>query len=112
MTFALAACASSSSSPSARSSGTSDASSPTAAAGRTISFTATDGVRLTGVLYGTGTTAVVLSNMGDNDPKLWHAFAPVLAHRGYLVLTYSYRFPRNASSFDSDIAVRQVNITR
>jgi pimeloyl-ACP methyl ester carboxylesterase len=111
MTFALAACASSSS-PSARSSGTPNASSPTAAAGRTISFTATDGVRLTGVLYGTGTTAVVLSNMGDNDPKLWDAFAPVLAHRGYLVLTYSYRYPRNASSFDSDMAAHTVDDLR
>src|SRR3954466_15910326 len=59
--------------------------------GRQVSFTATDGFRLSGRQYGGGRTAVVLSNMGDNDPSLWESFAPKLAERGYLAMTYSYR---------------------
>jgi pimeloyl-ACP methyl ester carboxylesterase len=82
------------------------------ATGRTISFTATDGVRLSGTLYGAGTTAVVLSNMGDNDPDRWAAFAPQLADRGYLVLTYSYRYPRDTSAFDSTMANHTVDDLR
>jgi pimeloyl-ACP methyl ester carboxylesterase len=108
----LAACASST--PSAKS-GTPAASGPSvspAAAGRLISFTATDGVRLAGRVYGSGTTAVVLSNMGDNDPALWDAFAPKLADRGYLVLTYSYRYPINTSDFDSAMAAHTVDDLR
>jgi esterase/lipase len=63
-------------------------------------------------LYGAGTTAVVLSNMGDNDPALWDAFAPKLAERGYLVMTYSYRYPVNVSTFTSDMARHTVDDLR
>jgi pimeloyl-ACP methyl ester carboxylesterase len=83
-----------------------------ASASRSISFTATDGVRLSGRLYGSGTTAVVLSNMGDNDPARWDAFAPKLAERGYLVMTYSFRYPVNASPFTSDMALHTVDDLR
>jgi esterase/lipase len=42
--------------------------------------------------------------MGDNDPSLWDAFAPTLAARGYIVLTYKFRYPTNSSTFDSGMA--------
>lgn len=71
---------------------------------RAVTITATDGVTLTGTLYGAGATAIILSNMGDNDPGPWDAFAPQLAGRGYIVLTYKYRYPTNSSSFDSGMA--------
>jgi pimeloyl-ACP methyl ester carboxylesterase len=91
-----------------------DAASPSvsAAAGRSVSFTATDGIRLSGRIYGAGTTAVVLSNMGDNDPARWEAFAPKLAERGYLVMTYSYRYPANVGTFTSDMARHTVDDLR
>ncbi len=41
--------------------------------------------------FGTGTTAVILSNMGDNDPQAWEKFAPVLAGQGVTVYTYKFR---------------------
>jgi alpha-beta hydrolase superfamily lysophospholipase len=58
----------------------------------TVTFPAEDGVALTGRVFGAGPTAVVLSNMGDNDPGPWEDFAPTLAARGYLVLTYRFRY--------------------
>jgi len=67
-------------------------------AGRAVSFTSADGVALTGTLFGTGTTGVVLSNMGDNDPADWERFAPVLSQPGYLVLTYTFRDTARSSS--------------
>jgi pimeloyl-ACP methyl ester carboxylesterase len=108
---ALAACAGSSQPRAAAPSGSSSASAA-AAPSRPVSFTATDGVRLSGRLYGSGTTAVVLSNMGDNDPALWEAFAPKLAARGYLVMTYSFRYPPNVSPFTSDMARHTVDDLR
>jgi len=77
---------------------------PTPASPRAVSFAAADGAQLIGTLYGAGATAVVLSNMGDNDLAPWEAFAPRLADRGYLVLTYKYRYPTNSSRFDSGMA--------
>jgi dienelactone hydrolase len=68
----------------------------------TVSFPAEDSVALTGKVFGTGTTAVVLSNMGDNDPGPWEEFAPTLASRGYLVLTYRFRY--TARSFTDQMA--------
>jgi len=67
-----------------------------------VTFPAEDGVALTGRVFGAGPTAVVLSNMGDNDPAPWEEFAPALAARGYLVLTYSFRY--SARSFTDQMA--------
>jgi uncharacterized protein len=69
-----------------------------------VTFTAEDGVSLTGRVFGAGTTAVVLSNMGDNDPAPWEAFAPSLASNGYLLLTYSFRYPLRTDSFTEAMA--------
>ena len=72
---------------------------PAPGPGRAVSFPAADGVALAGTLFGEGETAVVLSNMGDNDPGPWQEFAPLLADRGYAVLTYSFRYPWRTNSF-------------
>jgi pimeloyl-ACP methyl ester carboxylesterase len=69
-----------------------------------VSFSTVDGATLAGKVFGTGATGVVLSNMGDNDPTAWEAFAPELAGRGLLVLTYSFRYPRRTATFTADLA--------
>lgn len=74
---------------------------PDPAARRSVQFSAADGTELHGQLFGAGPAIIVLSNMGDNDPEPWETFAPQLAARGYRVLTYSYRYPKNASRFDN-----------
>ena len=56
-------------------------------------------------VYGSGTTAVVLSNMGDNDRTPWDGFAPVLAARGCTVLTYRYREPLRTAVEDLQAAI-------
>jgi len=67
-------------------------------------FPSQDGVALAGHIFGAGTTAVVLSNMGDNDPGPWERFAPGLAQRGYLVLSYSFRYPLRTRTFTDEMA--------
>lgn len=64
---------------------------------RAVTFSTVDGVTLAGRVSGAGSTAVVLSNMGDNDPASWEALAPELAAADRLVLTYSYRYPLRAA---------------
>ena len=71
---------------------------------RVVDITTADGATLTARVHGSGPTAVVLSNMGDNDPSAWDAFAPLLAERGYTVLTYGYRYPSRTSSFTAAMA--------
>jgi len=66
---------------------------------RAVTFPAADGAPLHGKLFGTGRTTVVLSNMGDNDPGPWNAFAPMLVAKGYRVLTYSFRYPIRTNAF-------------
>src|SRR5258706_12674405 len=70
----------------------------------TVFFSPVDGARLTGRLFGAGATGVVLSNMGDNDPAAWEGFAPALADRGLLVLTYSFRYPLRTDAFTPAMA--------
>jgi hypothetical protein len=54
-----------------------------------VTFVTTDGITLTGTLYGAGTTALILSNMGDNEPAAWDREASLFAEQGYLVLKIS-----------------------
>lgn len=56
-----------------------------------VSFVTSDGVTLSGTLYGQGTRAIILSNEGDNNSFTWVPMAQQLATLGYLVLGYSYR---------------------
>jgi pimeloyl-ACP methyl ester carboxylesterase len=76
--------------------------------GSAVTFPAEDGVTLQGRVFGRGTTAVVLSNMGDNDPGPWQTFAPLLAQRGYLVLSYSFRYPMRTNRFTEAMALGTV----
>ena len=56
-----------------------------------VSFVTSDGVILSGTLYGQGARAIILSNEGDNDSFAWVSMAQQLANLGYLVLGYTYR---------------------
>src|SRR5262245_50048724 len=75
---------------------------------RAVTFPAADGAPLQGKLFGTGSTTVVLSNMGDNDPGPWERFAPLLVAKGYAVLTYSFRYPEYTNHFTPTMAVQTV----
>ena len=61
-----------------------------------VSFVSQDGMTLSGVLYGQGTRAIILSNEGDNDSSRWLPIAQRLAQQGYLVLTFNYRDQGNS----------------
>jgi len=74
------------------------------AVGTPVSFAAADGVTLAGHRFGTGPTAIVLSNMGDNDETDWQRFAPELTGPGSFVLTYSYRYPLRIRSLTAEMA--------
>jgi dienelactone hydrolase len=56
-----------------------------------VSFVTSDGVTLSGTLYGRGMRAIILSNEGDNNAFAWIPMAQQLADLGYLVLGYAYR---------------------
>lgn len=57
-----------------------------------VAFTTSDGVNIEGRVFGTGAVAVVLAH-GDltQGQASWFQFAPSLAQRGYLVLTFNFR---------------------
>jgi pimeloyl-ACP methyl ester carboxylesterase len=56
-----------------------------------VEFKSTDGVRLTGYLFGTGPTGVILTHMYPADQKSWFPLARKLAGKGYRVLTFNCR---------------------
>jgi alpha/beta superfamily hydrolase len=56
-----------------------------------IQFATEDGVTLSGRLYGTGTSAVLLSHMYPADQTSWDATAQRLAEAGYLSMTFDFR---------------------
>src|SRR5689334_2805964 len=58
---------------------------------RDASFRTEDGWTLKATLYGSGTTAVVLSHMNMSNRGTWKPLAERLAAQGYLVLTYDFR---------------------
>ena len=69
-------------------------SNPTASgvgASETVSFTTEDGVTLSGHLFGSGTSGVVLAHMYPADQTSWYPTAERLAREGYLVLTFDFR---------------------
>lgn len=65
---------------------------PVINASRVVSFTTTDGAKLYGTLYGSGSTAVVFSTMGAQKQDTWSKMAQAAADAGYLALTYDFRF--------------------
>jgi alpha-beta hydrolase superfamily lysophospholipase len=56
-----------------------------------LRFTASDRVRLIGVVFGTGPRGVVLAHQGDSDLCIWVPYARTLAARGYRVLVFDHR---------------------
>lgn len=53
--------------------------------------------------FGSGSTAVILSNMGDNSSAAWEKFAPSLA--GVTVYTYEFRHANFARSTVADTVI-------
>ena len=70
---------------------------PPLSSSRAISFTTKDDSVLHGTLYGQGDVAVIFSTMSDTREDTWKAMAQALADRGYLALTYDFRFWVNNS---------------
>ncbi|MBW1599483.1 alpha/beta hydrolase [Streptomyces sp. JJ38] len=58
---------------------------------KAISFTASDGVRLSGLVLGSGPRGVVLSHENGNNICSWLGFAEELAAANYQVLVYDQR---------------------
>lgn len=56
-----------------------------------LRFTASDRVRLIGVLLGRGPRAVILAHQGASDLCIWVPYARTLAARGYRVLIFDHR---------------------
>lgn len=68
-----------------------------------VKFVTKDGVQLAGTLYGSGHTALILSNQTDTTQRDWAPFAKLLASKGYLTLTYDFRGQgASQGSFDTD----------
>lgn len=55
-----------------------------------VRFTDAHGAKLAGVVFGEGSTGVVLSHMSDGDVCIWMAYARQLAAGGYRVLVYYF----------------------
>ncbi|MGW3561121.1 alpha/beta hydrolase [Streptomyces sp. NPDC000963] len=88
--------------------------------GKAITFTASDGVRLSGLVLGSGPRGVVLSHENGWNICSWLAFAEELAATGHQALVYDQRDVHDGASerggraanlhFDRDVraAVRQL----
>ncbi|MYR97183.1 MULTISPECIES: alpha/beta hydrolase [unclassified Streptomyces] len=88
--------------------------------GKAVSFTAADGVRLSGLVLGSGPRGVVLSHENGWNICSWLAFAEELAATGHQVIVYDQRNVRGGASerggradnlhFDRDVraAVQQL----
>lgn len=66
-----------------------------------VTFATADGAIVHGELYGSGTTAVVFSVMGNCKPG-WREFAQLTAAQGFLVLTYQWHGCRESGGADDD----------
>jgi pimeloyl-ACP methyl ester carboxylesterase len=56
-----------------------------------VSFETADKVKLTGIVYGQGDTAVILAHMMASEQAAWQPFAQELAEKGYTALTFDFR---------------------
>jgi hypothetical protein len=75
-----------------------------------VSFRASDGTRLVGVLLGRGRTGIALGHESGANLCTWLPFARVLAARGYRVLAFDHRghgeselYPRAFFRLDRDL---------
>jgi alpha-beta hydrolase superfamily lysophospholipase len=71
----------------------SDHASPAATDSDVVTFQTTDGVTLSGRLFGSrkSEAGIVLAHGATVNQSSWFAFAQELGHRGYLVLTFDFR---------------------
>ena len=60
-------------------------------ASQTVNFTTADDMMLSGRVFGSGKTGVVLAHMYPADQTSWFPTAEELAASGYLVLTFDFR---------------------
>ena len=56
-----------------------------------VTFEATDGTPLSGLLFGKGPAGVILAHMYPADQKSWFPLARKLTKEGYLALTFDFR---------------------
>lgn len=63
----------------------------TVAGAQAVTFTTSDGIALSGHLFGSGPSGVVLCHMYPADQTSWYETARKLAARGYQVLTFDFR---------------------
>src|SRR3990172_347800 len=74
-----------------------------------VTFASTDGLELSGRLFGEGDTAVVLAHMYPADQGSWKEFAQELAEKGYMAVTFDFRGygrsqgPKEVSQMDRDV---------
>ena len=70
-----------------------DAPTGSTAGSREITFTSSDGITLSGRLFGPedATAGVVLAHMFPSDQSAWFDFATRLGERGYRVVTFNFR---------------------
>lgn len=60
-------------------------------AGQAVTFTTDDGVVLGGTVYGSGTRAVIFSNIGSGLQPDWQELPRLVAQHGDVALTYDWR---------------------
>ena len=76
---------------------------------RVVTFPSTDGLELSGRLFGEGDVAVILAHMFPADQGSWQNFARELAEEGYMALTFDFRGygssqgPREIDQIDKDV---------
>jgi pimeloyl-ACP methyl ester carboxylesterase len=56
-----------------------------------VSFETADKVKLSGLVFGRGETAIVLAHMMASEQTAWQPFAKELAEKGYTALTFDFR---------------------
>src|SRR5215217_8198741 len=88
----LSACGSVSSTPTAAQATTTPSSQPVGKLPEgAVSFETADKVKLEGIVYGQGETAVILAHMMASEQAAWQPFAKELAEKGYTALTFDFR---------------------
>lgn len=63
----------------------------TRVAERSVTFATSDGLTLTGRLFGSGHVGVVLAHMLPSDATSWYSAARKIADAGYFVLAFNFR---------------------
>jgi predicted alpha/beta-hydrolase family hydrolase len=81
-----------------------------------VRFATEDGLTLSGRLYGTGSSAVLLSHMYPADQTSWDAQALRLAGEGYSVFTFDFRGygesqgPKDIKYLDRDVSAAVMHL--